>query len=1677
MTAAPPSSTETQPLGKAGPGGEDPRLAASVDNWKKKLLDLTKRNRALNFRMNRVSTVAIVDELPAQVFRQLVQDRRNLRFIPAEEADSGQWTVDSEKRAAGEAREVDSGQWPVDGEKPEAGEATASEDAELLRLRGESPSEKPAGAAPQFAGLTDQPGAPSMPGEDAGPVRVPPSPDFIPYDPATLDSRHTDERLQTASTPEQLDRSLRRIDEQARATLEEQGVNALFLALGMLNYLDAPGSKEVFRAPLVLVPVALARKSARAGYTISASEDEPLVNPALVEHLRRMHSLALPELPDSAALPEDYDLQTFFSAVAEAVAGQDGWSVKSDIYLGLFSFQKFVMYKDLEANSAAMVRHRLVRQLVTRANTGAAYHQLPDAVRAIDLDQAFPPETGAQVVDADSSQLRAIAAAQLGHDLVIEGPPGTGKSQTITNLIAQALSENKTVLFVAEKMAALQVVYSRLVTAGLGEFCLELHSTKANKRAVMRELAASLDASLQRPAVPSQSTQRLPGVRDSLSAYARAVHQPHGALGLSPYRVYGRLGNVLDAPRLRYSGPTESVTEAQFEQTVRDLEALEMASQPIGVPAAHPWRDTSRTFYTEDDLAAARDLAAGLAARLDGLASQAETVSAAFGLPLRNFADIESAARLAAVMARSPGAPLAVLSSEQWNAPPPAARALIERGRALAALRAELGQRFTPAVFEQEHAADAAYIEQKSSGLLGFLAALDGRYRAIQKRWRAYRQPGYQASMLEQAGEMRRVDHYRREQAALAAAGPEARQMFGGLWQGEASDWQALESYLAWVVEFRALAVRQSLAGRPLELAARPAPNVSQVEALQARAADARRVFDDLGKHVGWPASLAAEPFAALGARAAALAGGVALGPRWAAFETARARAAGGLAAELLAPAMAGELPFSDLPNAFARAFYQKWLGEVVQAREPLRAFHTLTHEQRVAEFRQLDERVLEENQVALVARLREHVQQQLRAGPAAVAMPFLRREMARQRGLSPLRKTMQHAEAAIRAIKPCFMMSPLSVAQLLDGSQPSFDLVIFDEASQLPPEDAAGAIIRGRQLVVVGDPKQLPPTNFFAVMGGQVTAPLGEDGMPLFDDGESVLEEFMGAGLPTSRLKWHYRSRDESLIAFSNISFYDSDLFTFPSVETRSSGGGVVFDYVADGVYEGNGLNPAEARRVAQAVVEHARTQPGLSLGVGTFNLRQQQAILDELEQARRADPSLEPFFAQKEESSFFVKNLENIQGDERDVIFISVTYARAPDGKLRFNFGPLNTQNGWRRLNVLATRARQQMRVFSSIHGDDINAAATTSAGAHLLRSFLIYAEHGRLDGATAPGGSPASEAADDTFERDVEEQLTARGLRLDRRVGVSGYRIDFGVKDDALPGRYLAGLECDGPAYHAAQTARDRDRLRQQVLEARGWRLLRVWSTDWFKDRAGQVERLLGLVAEAREQAIEEARHEAQARQSAKLDETLAIEEDELEAGEAAPEEDEASASDNGYRRPRLPAYQRAAGESRYTGELLRAPAAQLQRAVMRVVNTEAPLHTSDLAARVAAQWGTRLGARITARILDACAAAERDGLLRLRGDFVWGPSDEVQPRSRRGSGIPPERMAPEEYRAAILLLIDTGQSFTRPDLTNEVRALFGYGRATPALEASVAAQVDALLAEGIAGEGSGGITKRR
>jgi len=551
-----------------------------------------------------------------------------------------------------------------------------------------------------------------------------------------------------------------------------------------------------------------------------------------------------------------------------------------------------------------------------------------------------------------------------------------------------------------------------------------------------------------------------------------------------------------------------------------------------------------------------------------------------------------------------------------------------------------------------------------------------------------------------------------------------------------------------------------------------------------------------------------------------------------------------------------GHLTAENVATAFLKRFYRRWLDEVYALDPVLRDFRIDDHEQTIATFRNADRNFVRSAHQRIRARLlddpnRPHIG--LLNVPSSSELGILMRQSTRKRGLMSIRRLFRAIPSVLQRLKPCVMMSPLAVSTFLDSEQLRFDVVIFDEASQVRPFDAIGAIYRGRQLIVAGDKEQLPPTRFFDRLDSQEDVESSEDSEEIDNklaDFDSILDKCESLAMPRKRLRWHYRSRRESLIAFSNHHFYGNELVTFPSVLDVDGCSAVRLHHVPMGRWlagDGGGYNPVEASETAQCVVEHFETHPDLegdgrrSLGVITFNQRQQTAVLDELEKIRKARPELEDHFSDSVSEKLIVRNLENVQGDERDYIILSVGYGRDMAGKFAMRFGPLNHEKGERRLNVAITRARHGVILVSSVRADDIDLTRTQSRGAQLLRAYLDFADRGPkaireqiIDSGDGENDSP--------FEYEVEQALLRLGLKCRRQVGCSGFRIDLALVHPEREGRYLLGIECDGATYHSSRTARDRDRLRQQVLERLGWRICRVWSTDWVRDPERQIKRIM-------------------------------------------------------------------------------------------------------------------------------------------------------------------------------------------------------------------------------------------
>jgi len=756
------------------------------------------------------------------------------------------------------------------------------------------------------------------------------------------------------------------------------------------------------------------------------------------------------------------------------------------------------------------------------------------------------------------------------------------------------------------------------------------------------------------------------------------------------------------------------------------------------------------------------------------------------------------------------------------------------------------------------------------------------------------------------------------------------------------------------------------------------------------------------------------------------------------------------------------------LRRAFYKRLWQLWLAEAYAEREDLAEFGVRRMEQLVTMFRHLDLGAVRSG----AGRVRERVRGSSSGaggGEARGQAAALKREISRRRP-RPIRQLLQEVPELVQALTPCMLMSPLSVSQYLLSERLQFDLVIFDEASQVKPEDAITAVFRGNALVVAGDPKQLPPTNFF-----EASLSDGYDEEAPDETLESILDE-CATWMPEVALRWHYRSRDDSLIAFSNHHFYANRLVTFPNADRTELDLGPRLVYCTEGVYDRSKsrTNRNEARTVAVLVGELHRRYPDDSLGIVALSQAQQEAIHDAIEDLARRDATYERLLSAVDEpEGLFVKNLETVQGDERDTIILSVGYGRDETGRLTMNFGPLNQEGGERRLNVAVSRARNRVIVVSSIKADDMPLGV--SRGPLLLRRYLEYAEKG--PGALASSADGGLGEVESPFEEAVRAALVDCGLDMRAQVGCGAYRVDLAVLDPEHPGRYLLGIECDGATYHSARTARDRDRLRQQVLERLGWRIIRIWSTDWVKDPVRQIRRVLEEVAKVR--APSEPRPEGV---PALSPEDGVAPEPAVEADPPEPEEAPAAVEPAAAAVEAAPHVYRAAelgvvgtARSFYVRSEARDP--RFLSLVVKVVEAESPVHKDLVAKRLATAFGMKqCGAKIRRLVTQSIVALSRRGALRMERGFVWCRDDRpIVVRTNAGAleARDPEHIAAEEVREAVLQVVSESFGIAREECAVGVARAFGFERAGAKIREWAGKAVDAAVAEGaveVVGDGT-------
>lgn len=1466
--------------------------------------------------------------------------------------------------------------------------------------------------------------------------------------------RYIDAQLETRLGPDALQKKLLKIAREAQTAEEESGVNILYLALGFLTWFEDKASSIPREAPLVLLPVELVRNARTSTYDIRLREEDALTNLPLQQRLMDDFGIELPELE----MGEEWKPSDYLAQVQEVVTQRQSWTIDSDaVQLGFFSFSKLLMYKDLAVDAwpqGALADHALTRGLLYEGFE-AEESFFKDGDR---LDDVLPPEKLFHVVDADASQAKVIEEVRSGRNLVVQGPPGTGKSQTITNIIAAAAKEGKRVLFLAEKMAALSVVHERLVKVGLRDVCLELHSRSANKKTVLGELARTIVQAGAMPNMPGDPAQ-LRDARDRLNILAEALHRPIGATGETAYSVLGRQSRFIGA-----NFPPPSLTGDGLDAMSREEEVALLVTvarygdllEAEGRGQAHPFEGTRNLDLQPVDLAR-------LAASLTKAQNAATTFSAALREPLAALtvpqsAKLEGAAPLLDILGRLEGLPRDTADLAKGML------ASSDLARLREALQAGVRWR------EAQDEASGIFIETAFETAVGPLrGALVAGSHSFFARWGGpYRHASRElAGLLREplpktAGERVDLVDQLAAIATLKASWDGDRdycsRALGDAWRGDRTDFGKLLPVADWclrVAEAQLVAPRDQM----IALAGQPDTIAAMRQTLQDSEPAARQTMQEV-------THLLDLDFASLGYGALETIDADAMAQRFArmAAETDRYAAWAQLARlhqeleKAGVPDLAKRLRTGEFDGKgasvelrFARA---ERLWKIAIEQSPvLRDIAMQKRHDLVSTFAVLERQRLSENVTGILASHLAQVPQ-----GAQGEMKVIRGEIGKKRGHLAIRRLFERAGNAVQRIKPVLLMSPISVAQYLPPASLSFDLLVIDEASQVRPEDALGAIARAQQIVVVGDKKQLPPSSFFdRVIADEQDDKEGDDedmGADLLDGAaklgtmESILTLCEARGLGSRMLKWHYRSRDPSLIEVSNREFYENDLVLPPSPLQEDPAYGLCFSRV-DGAYDKGGKrdNRKEGEAIVARVAEHARIHPTLSLGIVTFSFAQRNLITELLEVGRRGDLQLDAFLREGQSEDLFVKNIENVQGDERDVILISVGYGpTVPGGRLSsMSFGPVNGEGGERRLNVLFTRARIRCEVFASFDPGDIDVSRTAGEGPRILKRFLEFAKNGRVD-----EQSPTGLDADSPFEEDVAEIIRSYGFLADPQVGSAGFRIDIGVRHPDKPGTYLLAVECDGAAYHSALWARERDRLRQDVLEHLGWRFHRIWSTDWFYNRKMEIERLRAALAHAREAAEQGIRIDGANRVRASVPIDVTAKQDDFEIPDVVERQ--------------MPPYQRAIFPVKSVHEPHEVPITTLADLVQKIVAAEGPIHTEEAARRIASSFGKeKAGSRILSATKSALSHAQaRNGDLLSDGIFWFtrGHAEAPPVRDRSAEAGPTLKAASIsmlEIEAALQIARDDNAGGADADLVRTVARLLGFKRVGPDLQARIASGI--------------------
>jgi superfamily I DNA and/or RNA helicase/very-short-patch-repair endonuclease len=1479
-------------------------------------------------------------------------------------------------------------------------------------------------------------------------------------------------RLRSYLNDSELKAGLTKLYRTSRVSLEENGANTLYLAIGFLKWFETPKSELARYAPILLLPIEIIRKSAQTGFIIRSREEDPQINITLLEMLKQDFNITINGLDD---LPKDesgVDVKKIFTIIRRGILVQTRWDLEEHAFLGIFSFSKFIMWNDIHINSEKLLDNKIVGSIIS----GKLLWDATDLSLLNDnFDTKFYPSEIALPISADSAQLEAILAASENTSFILHGPPGTGKSQTITNIIANSLYQGKRVLFVAEKMAALSVVQKRLTDIGLDKFCLELHSNKSKKSLILEQLRKTTEIiKKSSPVEFIKEAERLHNLRSELNDYVHELHLKH-QFGFSLYDSFTGYAEINNVPDSIYFDKSliEKLTKDQFIDWCDLVEELQNSGSLCGHPHNHPLTGINATNYNLPNKDKAKNLLNEYISLLDQKSEYQKDICRLLKVgskPLKREETLLLEHLVSHIIAL-PDTPESLISTRITE------RILAEiiekskHGINRDIYRKQLLEDFTSQILEYN--AEQNLIRWKIFSEKWLIPKLIGQNKILKSIRIISKRGKLKKSQIETLFE--KIIQYQKENDIIEVSKISIANNLGFLWNDGNCDWLEVKKICENLVQINGIFKRiindasqftnarsnlceklldgtetfLSLEGKKLliylEITSKQKRLESELNNLLSIDFESEICFE-FKDSSDWTTLCKIKSLTWLE--------NIDQLRDWTNWNRVKEKVNENSLSNLILAYENGEIKNSEVLFSFKKSLFRHFAEYIIQNNPILETFNGKMFESKIRKFKEQLVYFEELTKAELFSRLASQIPSFTQEASNSSEIGILQRAIRNNGRSLSIRKLFDQIPNLLPRLCPCMLMSPISVAQFIDVNQTKFDLVIFDEASQLPTCEAIGVIARGQNLIVVGDPKQLPPTSFFS------TNQFDEDNSDK-EDLESILDDCLAISMPSKYLLWHYRSKHESLIAFSNTNYYENKLMTFPSPDDLAT---KVKNVYVPGYYDRGKTrqNKFEAIAIVDEVIKRL-SDPFLSkfsIGIITFSSVQQNLIEDLLNEAFKSNFNAEKKAFESNEP-IFIKNLENVQGDERDIILFSVGYAPDKDGKIYLNFGPLNREGGWRRLNVAVSRARYEMIVFSTLRSEQIDISRSSSQGVAGIKSFLEYTEKGII---SLPQKENKLKIKPHFFEELVACEIRKFGYSVNTNIGCSGYRIDIGVINPMDESKYILGILTDGETYFSAKTVKDREAIQPDVLEMLGWNIYRLWTPDWWDNPQKIIQEIIQLINNLQEISVKQTINNSNKRMNY-LNTII------------KPDAQKQSITQKIIKPKKISnPYIICSLNSTTLMELddffEYKTSLKIMSQVKKVLKVEAPISHNLLSKRILNAWGiSRLGGRLNSYFHDIYNELELNYTIQNNIIFYWDFQQEPEKydllrvaeydqHKRNAEDIPKE-----EVKNCIKEILNNQISLPEEDLIKEVAKIFGFNRLGGNVEQSMKFGLDYSLTIGL------------